>query len=47
MRIGIKEGVGCDPKSFAAACGKPDLIPDQFQHEIATAFNVRAVGSSS
>ena len=44
MRIGIKQGVGCDPKSFAAADAKPDLIPDQFQHEIATAFNVRGRG---
>ena len=36
--------MGCDPKSFAAADEKPDLIPDQFQHEIATAFNVRGRG---
>lgn len=44
MRIGIKQGVGCDPRSFAAGDPQEGLIPDQFQHEIATAFHVKGRG---
>lgn len=44
MRIGITQGIGCAPQGFAAADGKQGPIPDQFQHEIATTFNVKGRG---
>jgi 7,8-dihydropterin-6-yl-methyl-4-(beta-D-ribofuranosyl)aminobenzene 5'-phosphate synthase len=44
MRLGIRDGVGCNPESLAAANPQQGPIPDQFQHEIATAFNVRGRG---
>ncbi|GEP06935.1 MBL fold metallo-hydrolase [Methylobacterium oxalidis] len=44
MRIGVRDGVGCDPRSFAKADPQQGPVPDQFQHEIATAFNVKGRG---
>ena len=44
MRIGIRQGVGCYPEGLAAADRQQDLVPDQFRHEIATAFNVKGRG---
>jgi 7,8-dihydropterin-6-yl-methyl-4-(beta-D-ribofuranosyl)aminobenzene 5'-phosphate synthase len=44
MRIGIVEGIGCYPDRFSQDERTRAVIPDQFQHELATAYNVRGRG---
>jgi 7,8-dihydropterin-6-yl-methyl-4-(beta-D-ribofuranosyl)aminobenzene 5'-phosphate synthase len=44
MRIGVHDGVGCYPDKFTAAERAQAVIPDQFRHEIATAFHLKGRG---
>jgi 7,8-dihydropterin-6-yl-methyl-4-(beta-D-ribofuranosyl)aminobenzene 5'-phosphate synthase len=44
MKIGIEKGVGCYPERLADEDRRPGLIPDQFRHELATAFNLKGRG---
>ncbi|MHB2209211.1 MBL fold metallo-hydrolase [Methylobacterium sp. CM6257] len=44
MKLGINHGSGCHPDQMAQANQRDGLIPDQFQHEIATAFNLKERG---
>jgi 7,8-dihydropterin-6-yl-methyl-4-(beta-D-ribofuranosyl)aminobenzene 5'-phosphate synthase len=44
MRLGATHGVGCYPEQVAQADQGQGLIPDQFRHEIATAFNLKGHG---
>ena len=43
MRPGMSNGVGCYPDRLPAA-DRENLVPDQFRHEIATAFNLKGRG---
>jgi 7,8-dihydropterin-6-yl-methyl-4-(beta-D-ribofuranosyl)aminobenzene 5'-phosphate synthase len=43
MRPGMSNGVGCYPARLPAA-DRENLVPDQFRHEIATAFNLKGRG---
>ncbi|AWN43656.1 MBL fold metallo-hydrolase [Methylobacterium durans] len=42
MKLGLTHGSGCDPAGLAG--GGPGPIPDQFRHEIATAYNLKGQG---
>jgi 7,8-dihydropterin-6-yl-methyl-4-(beta-D-ribofuranosyl)aminobenzene 5'-phosphate synthase len=44
MRIGVSNGMGCYPERLTEADRGQGLVPDQFRHEIATAFNVKGQG---
>ncbi len=44
MKIGVDNGVGCFPERLAEEDRKPGLVPDQFRHELATAFNLKGRG---
>src|SRR5437763_8858652 len=44
MTIGFDRGVGCYPERLSEAERSAPVIPDQFQHEIATAFNLKGRG---
>ncbi|MEZ2126832.1 MULTISPECIES: MBL fold metallo-hydrolase [unclassified Sinorhizobium] len=44
MKIGIENGLGCFPERLAEEDRKPGLVPDQFRHERATAFNLKGRG---
>ena len=44
MRIGVEKGVGCYPERLVEEDRRPGLIPDQFRHELATAFNLKGRG---
>ncbi|PSH62030.1 MBL fold metallo-hydrolase [Phyllobacterium brassicacearum] len=44
MTIGIENGLGCFPERLAEEDRKPGLVPDQFRHELATAFNLKGRG---
>ena len=44
MRVGVTHGVGCYPEGLTEAERTQGLIPDQFRHEIATAFNLKGRG---
>jgi 7,8-dihydropterin-6-yl-methyl-4-(beta-D-ribofuranosyl)aminobenzene 5'-phosphate synthase len=44
MRIGIEDGIGCYPERFSQVERTKAIIPDQFQHELATAYNVKGRG---
>ena len=44
MKLGLNHGSGCDPKAFSEAERAKGTIPDQFNHEIATAFNLKGKG---
>ncbi|CAN7674184.1 MBL fold metallo-hydrolase [Phyllobacterium sp. LjRoot231] len=44
MKIGMVNGVGCFPERLAEEDRKPGLVPDQFRHELATAFNLKGRG---
>jgi hypothetical protein len=46
MTIGFDRGVGCYPERLSEAERSAPVIPDQFQHEIATAFNLKGRGLS-
>ena len=44
MTIGFDRGVGCYPERLSEAERSGSVVPDQFQHEIATAFNLKGRG---
>ncbi len=44
MTIGFERGVGCYPDRLSEAERTAPVVPDQFQHEIATAFNLKGRG---
>ena len=44
MKIGLDHNVGCYPEKFTEDERKLGVIPDQFRHEIATAYNLRGRG---
>lgn len=44
MTIGFDRGVGCYPERLSDAERSAPIVPDQFQHEIATAFNLKGRG---
>jgi 7,8-dihydropterin-6-yl-methyl-4-(beta-D-ribofuranosyl)aminobenzene 5'-phosphate synthase len=44
MTIGFDHGVGCYPERLSEAERSAPVVPDQFQHEIATAFNLKGRG---
>jgi 7,8-dihydropterin-6-yl-methyl-4-(beta-D-ribofuranosyl)aminobenzene 5'-phosphate synthase len=44
MKIGIEDGIGCYPDKFSQEERGKAIMPDQFQHELATAYNVKARG---
>lgn len=44
MKLGVTHGSGCYPDRLSQADQGQGLIPDQFRHEIATAFNVKGRG---
>jgi 7,8-dihydropterin-6-yl-methyl-4-(beta-D-ribofuranosyl)aminobenzene 5'-phosphate synthase len=44
MKIGVEQGLGCFPDTFTEEERAKSVIPDQFRHEIATAFNLKGRG---
>jgi len=44
MTVGIKDGIGCFPDKLAENKRTASVIPDDFEHELATCFNVRGRG---
>ena len=44
MKIGIENGIGCYPASFSQEEQAKSVIPDQFQHELGTAYNLKGRG---
>src|SRR5215475_14171480 len=44
MKIGIEDGVGCFPDKLPQEEQTRAIIPDQFQHELATAYNLKGRG---
>jgi 7,8-dihydropterin-6-yl-methyl-4-(beta-D-ribofuranosyl)aminobenzene 5'-phosphate synthase len=44
MKIGVEQGIGCFPEKFTEEERAKAIIPDQFRHEIATAFNLKGRG---
>jgi len=44
MKIGLDHDVGCYPEKFTEEERRLGVIPDQFRHEIATAYNLRGRG---
>jgi 7,8-dihydropterin-6-yl-methyl-4-(beta-D-ribofuranosyl)aminobenzene 5'-phosphate synthase len=44
MKIGFGDGVGCYPRKLPQEEQTKSIIPDKFQHELATAFNVKGRG---
>jgi 7,8-dihydropterin-6-yl-methyl-4-(beta-D-ribofuranosyl)aminobenzene 5'-phosphate synthase len=44
MTVGMKDGVGCAPEKLPAEKRTLTVVPDDFQHEQATCFNVKGKG---
>ncbi|MFQ3622407.1 MAG: MBL fold metallo-hydrolase [Acetobacteraceae bacterium] len=44
MRVGVADGVGCAPEGLAEAKRTATVVPDDFEHEVSTAFLVRDRG---
>jgi 7,8-dihydropterin-6-yl-methyl-4-(beta-D-ribofuranosyl)aminobenzene 5'-phosphate synthase len=44
MKIGVEGGVGCDAERLPENERTQTAVPDQFRHEIATAFNLKGKG---
>jgi 7,8-dihydropterin-6-yl-methyl-4-(beta-D-ribofuranosyl)aminobenzene 5'-phosphate synthase len=44
MTVGVRDGVGCFPDQLAPEKRAMTVVPDDFQHEQATAFNVKGKG---
>jgi 7,8-dihydropterin-6-yl-methyl-4-(beta-D-ribofuranosyl)aminobenzene 5'-phosphate synthase len=44
MKIGVDDDIGCYPDKFTEEERTKAVIPDQFRHEIATAYNVKGRG---
>jgi 7,8-dihydropterin-6-yl-methyl-4-(beta-D-ribofuranosyl)aminobenzene 5'-phosphate synthase len=44
MKMGIEDGIGCYPDKLPQEERTKTVIPDQFRHELATAYNVKERG---
>ena len=44
MRVGVEHGLGCYPERLTEEQRQQAVVPDQFQHEIATAYNLKGKG---
>lgn len=44
MKFGLNHGAGCDPARFSESDRAKGTMPDQFDHELATAFNLKGKG---
>ena len=44
MTVGVKDGVGCFPDKLPASKRAATVVPDDFEHELATCFNVKNRG---
>lgn len=44
MTVGVHDGIGCYPEGLSEEKRTANVIPDDFQHEIATCFNVKGRG---
>src|SRR6185436_6275375 len=44
MTVGVDHGLGCYPDKLPVDERTKTVVPDQFQHEIATAFNLKGRG---
>lgn len=44
MKIGVRDGVGCAPEGLPAEKRSLTIVPDDFQHEHATCYNVKGKG---
>ncbi len=44
MKVGLEGGVGCHAESLPENERTQTVVPDQFRHEIATAFNLKGKG---
>jgi 7,8-dihydropterin-6-yl-methyl-4-(beta-D-ribofuranosyl)aminobenzene 5'-phosphate synthase len=44
MKIGVEDGIGCYPDKLPQEEQSKAIIPDQFQHELATAYNLKGRG---
>jgi 7,8-dihydropterin-6-yl-methyl-4-(beta-D-ribofuranosyl)aminobenzene 5'-phosphate synthase len=44
MRIGIEDGIGCYPDRFSREEQTKSIIPDQFEHELATGYSLKGRG---
>jgi 7,8-dihydropterin-6-yl-methyl-4-(beta-D-ribofuranosyl)aminobenzene 5'-phosphate synthase len=44
MKIAIEDGIGCYPDKLPQEEQTKSIIPDQFQHELATAYNLKGRG---
>lgn len=44
MKIGFEDGIGCYPRKLPQEEQTKSTIPDQFRHELATAFNLKGRG---
>jgi 7,8-dihydropterin-6-yl-methyl-4-(beta-D-ribofuranosyl)aminobenzene 5'-phosphate synthase len=44
MKIGIEDGIGCYPEGVPQSETTTRIIPDQFRHELATAYNLKGRG---
>jgi 7,8-dihydropterin-6-yl-methyl-4-(beta-D-ribofuranosyl)aminobenzene 5'-phosphate synthase len=44
MKIGVEDGIGCYPDKLPQDEQSKAIIPDQFQHELATAYNLKGRG---
>jgi 7,8-dihydropterin-6-yl-methyl-4-(beta-D-ribofuranosyl)aminobenzene 5'-phosphate synthase len=44
MKIGVEDGIGCYPDKMPQGEETRSIVPDQFQHELATAFNLKDRG---
>ena len=44
MKIGVEGGLGCYADRLPESERTQTLVPDQFRHEIATAFNLKGKG---
>ena len=44
MNIGVKDGIGCYPNKVPEDEETKSIIPDQFRHELATAYNLKERG---
>ena len=44
MKVGIAHGIGCYPDKLPQEEKTKSIVPDQFQHELATAYNLKGRG---
>src|SRR5262245_44297184 len=44
MKIGVEDGIGCYPDKLPKDEATKSIIPDQFGHELATAYNLKGRG---